>query len=291
MKSKTDKLKHGSYLPKRCLIHHGICPEVLEFKPRTFFVGFPFKPQYTKDLKEKIDLVAKDLNLKPLYPAETQKKGVILCKVCKEIQETDFSVFDITERNPNVMLEVGLAFGFGKEVILLNNPKHAEELKKGYPIDLSGILIVQYDATSDIKDKLNFKHKINEVTRYLRPEAGIDRITEIREALDRYSKFEEEIKSKMVEEQIEEIELSFNSEDWGWSISSYRLPLKFNVVYGLSGGWYPLILEKESGGIYEGKRGAYGTSKKEFIGLIKDAKAIDALIQNITICLEKRRKK
>jgi len=166
MKSKTDKLKHGSYLPKRCLIHHGICPEVLEFKPRTFFVGFPFKPQYTKDLKEKIDLVAKDLNLKPLYPAETQKKGVILCKVCKEIQETDFSVFDITERNPNVMLEVGLAFGFGKEVILLNNPAYAGELKKDYPIDLSGVLIVQYSATSDIKDKPDFKLKINEIMKY-----------------------------------------------------------------------------------------------------------------------------
>ncbi len=120
MKNKIDSSKQMNYLPKRCLIHHGICPEKLEFKPKTFFVGFPFRPQYTKDLKEKIDLVAKRLNLKPLYPAETQKKGVILCKVCKEIQETDFSVFDITERNPNVMLEAGLAFGFGKEVILLD---------------------------------------------------------------------------------------------------------------------------------------------------------------------------
>jgi len=89
---------------------------------------------------------------------------------------------------------------------------------------------------------------------------------------------------------MEEFELSFSPEDWGWNMSSYRLPLKFNVVYGLSGGWYPLILEKENGGIYEGKRGAYGTSKKEFIGLIKDAKAIDALIQNITICFESREK-
>lgn len=290
MKNKIDSPKQMNYLPKRCLIHHGICPEELEFKPKTFFVGFPFRPQYTKDLKEKIDLVAKRLNLKPLYPAETQKKGVILCKVCKEIQETDFSIFDITERNPNVMLEVGLAFGFGKEVILLNNPNYAEELKKGYPIDLSGILIVQYDATSDIKDKSDFERKIKDVMRYLHPEVGVDRITEIREAIERYSKFEEDIKSKMIEERIEEIELSFNPEDWDWNISSYRLPLKFNVVYGLGGGWYPLILEKDNGGIYEGKRGAYGTSKKEFIGLIKDAKAIDALIQNITICFEKMRK-
>jgi hypothetical protein len=213
MKDKTGKPKHENYLPKRCLIHHGICPEVLEFKPRTFFVGFPFKPHYTKDLKEKIDHVAKQLNLKPLYPAETQKKGIILCKVCKEIQETDFSVFDITERNPNVMLEVGLAFGFGKEVILLNNPAYAEELKKGYPIDLSGVLIVQYSATSDIKDKPDFKRKINEVMKYVRPEVGVDRITEIREAVDRYSKFEEDIKSKMIEAQIEEFELSFSPED------------------------------------------------------------------------------
>lgn len=275
-----------NYLPKKCLIHHGICPEELEFKPKTFFVGFPFKPQYTKDLKEKINLVAERLNLKPLYPAKTQKKGVILCKVCKEIQETDFSIFDITERNPNVMLEVGLAFGFGKEVILLNNPNHAEELKKGYPIDLSGLLIVQYDATSDISDESDLEDKIKDVMKYLHPEGGIDKITEIREALDRYSKFEKDIKLKMIDERIEEIELSFNPEDWGWKISPYKLPLKFNAVYGLGGKWDPLILEKENGGIYEGKRGAYAPSKKEFLGLIKDSKSIDALIQNITICFE-----
>jgi len=290
MQGKTDKSKQWDYLPKRCLIHHGICPEVLDFKPRTFFVGFPFKPQYTKDLKEKIDQVANQLNLNPLYPAETQKKGVILCKVCKEIQETDFSVFDITERNPNVMLEVGLSFGFGKEVVLLNNPKYAEELRKGYPIDLNGILIVQYDAVSDIKDRRDFKEKISEIMKYLYPQLSTDRIADIREAIDRYYSFEKEIQTKMVTEQIEEIELSFNPEGWNWKISKYRLPLKFNVVYGLSDGWYPLIFEKDNGGIYEGKRGAWGKTKKEFIGLIGNSKALDALIQDITICFEKRRK-
>jgi nucleoside 2-deoxyribosyltransferase len=286
MKNKIDNSKQMNYLPKKCLIHHGICPEELELKPKTFFVGFPFKPQYEKDLKEKIDLVAERLNLKPLYPAKTQKKGVILCKVCKEIQETDFSIFDITERNPNVMLEVGLAFGFGKEVILLNNPTHAEELKKGYPIDLSGILIVQYNATSDISDESDLEEKIKDVMKNSHTEGGTDKITEIREALDRYSQFEKDIKLKMIDERIEEIELSFIPEDWDWKISDYKLPLKFNAVYGLGGRWDPLILEKENGGIYEGKRGAYGPSKKQFIGLIKDSKSIDALIQNITISFE-----
>jgi hypothetical protein len=289
MKDKNGNPKQENYLPKRCLIHHGICAEVLEFKPKRFFVGYPFKPQYTKDLKEKIGQVAKQLNIDPLYPAETQKKGVVLCKVCKEIQETDFSVFDITERNPNVMLEVGLAFGFGKEVILFNNPKYAEELKKGYPIDLSGILIVEYDAVSDIYDKPDFKQKIKEVMKYLYPEGGADKIGELREAIARYDTFEEEIKKKMVIEQIEEIEISFNPVSWNWKISDYRLPLKFNVVYGLSDGYYPLIFEKENGGIYEGKRGAWGKSKKEFIGLIGNAKAIEALIQDITICIERGR--
>ncbi|MCK9632117.1 MAG: hypothetical protein M0R30_10800 [Methanoregula sp.] len=286
MKNEIDNSKQTNFLPKKCLIHHGICPEKLDLKPNTFFVGFPFKPQYTKDLKEKIDLVADRLHLKPLYPAKTQKKGVILCKVCKEIQETAFSVFDITERNPNVMLEIGLAFGFGKEVILLNNPNHAEELKKGYPIDLSGILIVQYDAISEINDEQNFEEKIKDVVKFLHPEGTLDKISEIREALDRFSKFEEDIKVKMITERIDEIELSFNPEEWDWKISDYKLPLKFNAVYGLGGKWDPIILEKENGGIYEGKRGAYGPSKKQFIGLIKDSKAIDALMQNISMSFE-----
>ncbi|MDD5529165.1 MAG: hypothetical protein PHX21_03965 [bacterium] len=282
--------KYEDCLPKRCLIHHGFCPEKLDLKSRTFFVGFPFKPQYIKDLKESINEVAKQLALNPLYPEETQKKGVILCKVCKEIQETDFSVFDITERNPNVMLEVGLAFGFGKEVILLNNPKYAEELKKNYPIDLSGILIVQYDAFSEIKGKADFKEKIEDVVKYLYLDIGVDKMSEIREAIDRYYSFEKEIQKKMIAEQIEEFELSFNPTDWKWKIPDYRFPLKFNVAYGISDKWDPLIFEKENGGIYEGKKGAYGSSKKTFIGLIGNAKAIDTLIQDVTICLEKAMK-
>lgn len=273
-------------MPKRCLIHHGICPELLEFKPRTFFVGFPFKPFYTKDLRQNIDEVAKRLNITPLYPAETQKKGVILCKVCKEIQETDFCVFDITERNPNVMLEVGLTFGFGKEAILLNNHLYAEELGKKYPIDLSGILIVQYEAASDLKEKADFTEKIKDVLRFLYPQISADKLAEIRGAIDRYNEFEKGIQAKMVIDQIEEFQISFNPEDWNWKISRYRLPLKFNVVYGLTDGWYPLIFEKENGGIYEGKKASWGKSKKEFIGLIGNAKALDALIQDITVCFE-----
>jgi hypothetical protein len=75
MKKEIDNSKQTNFLLKKCLIHHGICPEKLEFKLNTFFVGFPFKPQYTKDLKEKIDLVAERLHLKPLYPAKNSKEG------------------------------------------------------------------------------------------------------------------------------------------------------------------------------------------------------------------------
>jgi len=52
--------------------------------------------------------------------------GFVMCqKICREIQEADYVLADVTEDNPNVYYELGLAFGFCKKVVFL----HGESIR------------------------------------------------------------------------------------------------------------------------------------------------------------------
>lgn len=42
-----------------------------------------------------------------------------VCKICKNIQEAGLIVADVSTKNPNVYVELGLAFGLEKRFILL----------------------------------------------------------------------------------------------------------------------------------------------------------------------------
>jgi hypothetical protein len=42
-----------------------------------------------------------------------------VCKICKSIQESTLIIADVTGKNPNVFLELGLSFGLEKKFILL----------------------------------------------------------------------------------------------------------------------------------------------------------------------------
>ena len=50
---------------------------------------------------------------------ELWKPPEAVCKICKSIQEATLIIADVTQRNPNVFLELGLSFGLGKSFVLL----------------------------------------------------------------------------------------------------------------------------------------------------------------------------
>jgi len=63
----------------------------------------------------------------------------IVCTVCKNAQEASLILADLTGRNPNVFLEVGLAFGLEKYVVFLSqNPEHI-------PFDTKTFRTIMYD--------------------------------------------------------------------------------------------------------------------------------------------------
>jgi len=67
---------------------------------------------------------------------EVRRPGIIICEgVCKRIQESDFITVDISQPNPNVFYELGLAYGIGHKILVICHDeaefggKMADELK------------------------------------------------------------------------------------------------------------------------------------------------------------------
>ena len=71
----------------------------------------------------------------------------LMCKICQMIQEAGICIVDITGWNANVLFELGLMYGRGKQVILI---KHSEDKEEN--VDLKGMEYIPYDL--DRYDKL-----------------------------------------------------------------------------------------------------------------------------------------
>lgn len=110
------------------------------------FVGMPFSLNdvYYYGIKPTLE----SFNLKSWRADEDKKMGDISCKICGTLQSSRFAVMDISGLNPNVCIEVGLAYGYGKRVILLKNRTTP------VPANLAGIEYVEYVDIDSLKKSL-----------------------------------------------------------------------------------------------------------------------------------------
>lgn len=69
----------------------------------------------------------------------------IMCKVCQAIQESGIVLANISGWNPNVVFELGLAYGLGKNAILIKNKK------EDVPVDIRGLEFIEYTTIEDLK--------------------------------------------------------------------------------------------------------------------------------------------
>ena len=76
----------------------------------------------------------------------------IMAKILREIRASDFSVFDISGWNPNVTLELGMAYALDAPHYICYNPAH--NAQKDVPSNLRGISRIQYDSMSKLGDGL-----------------------------------------------------------------------------------------------------------------------------------------
>src|SRR4030042_1340935 len=118
------------------------CSFATNEKPRNAFVLMPFEEKmkdiYTHGIKEalvEIDWVCNRADEKFDTPE-------VICTICKNIQEASLVIADLTGRNPNVFLEVGLAFGLGKRVVFLSQES------ENIPFDAKTIRKILYDLNN-----------------------------------------------------------------------------------------------------------------------------------------------
>ncbi|KPQ43806.1 MAG: hypothetical protein MPEBLZ_01680 [Candidatus Methanoperedens nitroreducens] len=128
------------------------------------FVAHGFSGERSENFQQAINLAFIETGIKALYWDREFKSGEhILKKIEERILTTQFGIYDITNENPNVSLELGLAKGAGKSLYII--------CRKGTKIlsDLQGLERIEYEncekLTEEIKKKIIEKEfeRINEI--------------------------------------------------------------------------------------------------------------------------------
>lgn len=134
----------------RCPITSQSCDKVISPMPSVVFCAYQFDSNYykTKNLKTMITESLEKFNLQPFFPDDHYEPIHISCKICHTIQRVSICIFEISDSNPNVMFELGLAYMLGKVAILL-----AHQGSPGTKIsDVAGIHRVLYDDLVDCRE-------------------------------------------------------------------------------------------------------------------------------------------
>ena len=133
-----------------CFKNLRLCPFSIEEKANTAFVFMPFEKEleevYVRGIKETLEGLGWTCNRSD----EKFDTPEIVCTICKNAQEASLILADLTGRNPNVFLEIGLAFGLEKYVVFLS------QTPEDIPFDTKTFRTIIYDPhkLSDLKGKI-----------------------------------------------------------------------------------------------------------------------------------------
>lgn len=119
------------------------------------FVGYQFKSNYYTrseidkliiDSIEKAEIdinnrISNKIQIKPILQ-DLLSGMTIGNQIFAKIHDADFCIFELSDLNSNVMLELGYALGLEKVCVLL---QHKDEKISNIPSDLSGLYIIKYD--------------------------------------------------------------------------------------------------------------------------------------------------
>lgn len=109
----------------------------------TVFVGHPFGIRFPTKKFRKIFL---ELPFKVVYGNTDMQTEHLLDIMKNHIRKSDFSIFDLSNWNPNVSMELGLSEGLkrkpGKQYYILLNTRRSHEV----PADVRGIQRLEYTS-------------------------------------------------------------------------------------------------------------------------------------------------
>ena len=136
----------------RCPLTGLPCGKLITIQEKSFFLAEAEKPE--EDKERRMRAVSEAMQDSYEIRSALDEKGInaFTCKICEMIQTCAYGMADITQRNPNVLLELGMMIALGKPTIILSRRGQEEELK--LPSDLSAIEIIPFTEYIDIIDQL-----------------------------------------------------------------------------------------------------------------------------------------
>ncbi|MFB0518152.1 MAG: tetratricopeptide repeat protein [Acidobacteriota bacterium] len=136
-------------------------PEIIVQKD-TFFLAEPFQPEKERDRRERAvknalkEALKEEFSEKCLRVADKeQKEQAFFCSICRSIQCSAYGIVDISELNPNVLLEMGMMFALSKPVFVLVKSSEEENLKEKLPTDITWMRVIPYEEATDFEEALS----------------------------------------------------------------------------------------------------------------------------------------
>ena len=124
------------------------CPKNPKLDNNKVFVGMPFDKKYLDSYEYGIKIAIESIGMKTFRADEKITNKDIMCKICEQMQICKYLIFNISGHNPNVMLELGLSYGLGKETIIIKD-KETKHIS-----DLANIEYIEYEHANELSKKL-----------------------------------------------------------------------------------------------------------------------------------------
>lgn len=136
----------------RCPLIGTSCPKKIKILEKTFFLAEAEKPQ--EDRKRRIKAIKEAIVDGYKIRSALEEKGInaFTCKICEMIQACAYGIADISQKNSNVLLELGIMIALGKPTIILLKQEQTEELDLFS--DLKAIEVIPFTEYLDIIDQL-----------------------------------------------------------------------------------------------------------------------------------------
>lgn len=159
--SRTISSKLSNRMMSRCF-KTGLldCPKgITEFVPKQVFIGMPFTKPYEEMFEDEIEPILTKNNYVPWKADDNPNIIDLWCKICEGVQKSEFAIIDISDPNPNVHFELGISYGLGRKVILIENKK----FRKSTATNLQGMELVLYSDEEDSGEETDFPDNLEKI--------------------------------------------------------------------------------------------------------------------------------
>lgn len=131
-----------------CFVINQNCPREIQKGKYKLFLATPFAPEHCAITDIIIDRAEKELGIprSQIFRADQfiQTRD-IMCKICQSMRESECVICNLSPTNHNVQMEMGIAIGAGKRVVLLKKSGSTDKALA----DIAGMEYIPYSDGDD----------------------------------------------------------------------------------------------------------------------------------------------